>query len=320
MKKIFLLISAVLILAGCQVTSGQLRSKAVTCNDIDSEADFRGSKPRWNVFGDVTRVRYCQAPRQTQHKFTMLTGSGSSQIANSDVVVFHEITERVFREMMSTHSEFRSLAQSIEVKEISNDGRPTVYALKRNFKYPIAYFVMNDGFPAATVNAWSQVHVGRIKSPSQMSLPDFEAWFLKRLRTFKYTGGDYASAFTEKAKKARSSNTDGKWASKSADLSVKGHWAGIPGNFRGNMTATPGTERGAIVLTLRDPKDRCFGTWTITEGAFNASAPPKGIWSVECESKLSASGNFIAEKQWHGVGIGQDSKGRNITFSYKPKN
>lgn len=319
MMKFGLLLCCIIAITGCQVTSGQLRSKVVTCNDIESEADFRGSKPRWNVFGDVTRIRYCRAPRQTQHKFTMANGTGSSQISNSDVVVFHEITERVFREMLSSNSEFQFVAQTIGVKQISNDGRPTIYAIRGRYKRPMVYFVMNDGFPAAVMSAWSQVHVGSIKSPIPMSAEDFEAWFLRIMRTFKYTGGDYASAFTPEAKNARPYNPGGQWASKSHDMSVKGDWEGVSNNLLGNMTTTPGTETGAVVLSLADQKDRCFGTWTITEGAFNSPTPPKGIWSVDCESKVSASGSFVAEKEWHGEGKGRDSKGRNITFSYKPK-
>jgi|GEM_PF-5316535 hypothetical protein len=318
MTKIGILLCCLIFVTGCQVTSGQLRSKAVACEYIDSINDFRGSKPQWNVFGDVTAIKYCRAPRQTQHRFTLKSGYGSSQISNSDVVVFHEITERVFREMMSNNSEFRSLAQSIQVKEISNDGRPTIYALKRGYKYPIAYFVMNDGFPASVSIAWSQVHVGQVKAPSQMSLSEFEAWFLENIRSFKYTGGDYASAFTNEAKKARTQATGQSGPAGSKDLSVFGRWQGISDNFTGHMTSSTATRTGSIVLSLPDQKDRCFGTWKTTSGDFSTQQKPKGIWSVDCESKLKASGEFSAQEPWHGLGEGQDSKARSITFSYKP--
>lgn len=325
MIKFGLLLCCMIAITGCQITSGQLRSKAVPCIDVESAADFRGSKPQWNVFSDVTGIQYCKASRQTQHKFTLESGFGSSQISNSDVVVFNEITERVFRELLFLNKEFQPIAYSTEVKYLSNNGRPTFYALKPRYKRPAVYFVMNDGYPASVSLAWSQIHIGMIKSPIPMSLEDFEAWFLKTIRTFKYTGGDYSSAFIALAKKSNASKstniqTQGKSGPADAmEMTIVGRWEGVSDTFKGYMTATAGTKTGSIVISLPDQKDRCFGIWSVTSGEWKTDQQPKGVWSVECESKQSATGEFVAEKSWHGLGEGRDSKDRTITFYYKPK-
>ena len=196
LRRIIPIIIISVFLVGCQVTSGQIRSVKVTCLDIENITDFRGSKPQWNLFGDIKTIQYCRAPNQTQHLFKFSNGFASSQISNSDVVVFKEISERVFRELISTDSDFRPLAYSTDVKQLANDGRPTIYALKSGYKRPSVYFVMNDGYPAADAAfAWSQVHIGKITSPTPMSVSDFESWFIKKVRQMRNTGGNYTSAF-----------------------------------------------------------------------------------------------------------------------------
>lgn len=319
MTKIGSILCCLIFVTGCQMSSGQLRSKAVTCEYINSISDFRGSRPQWDLFGDVTAIKYCRALNQTQHTFELANGIASSQISNSDTVAFHEISERSFRELISGNNRFRHVAQSIQVKTVSNDRRRNLYAILPDSKNSIIYFAMNDGYPAAEPLFWSQFHSGIIKPPFPMSAAKFEAWFLKTIRRFKYTGGDYASAFTDKAKRARAQATSPSGPAGSRDLTVFGRWQDVSDSFTGSMTSSTATRRGSIVLSLPDQNDRCFGTWVTTSGDFDTPQKPKGTWSVDCNSKISASGEFSAEKPWHGVGLGLDSRGRNITFSYKPE-
>lgn len=322
-KKIGLALVGGLVLSGCQVTSGQLRSKAVPCFNVDTDSDFRGSKPQWNTFGKVTGIEYCRASGQRQHKFALENGRASSQIASSDTVAFHEISERVFRELLFNSKEARSQADSIKVKQLDNDGRPTFYTLLGGPKDASVFFVMNDGYPGEEPLYWSQIHMGLVRSPTGMSAEVFETQFIRKIRGFKNTGGNYSYAYTERPETSTAStNTSVQsqgWSSHSGalNMSVFGRWAGVSDNFKGYMTASTRTQKGSIVISLPDQNDRCFGIWSVTGGKFGTDLPPKGVWSIDCESKKSASGEFISEKLGHGLGEGRDSDDHSITFYYK---
>ena len=185
------------ILSGCLVTSGHLTTKTPECADVKSEPDFYGDKPQWNIFGEIKSIRRCRSSNQAMHTFLLTNGNAVSQITFSDEYLFREVTEQSFREALARIQEFQPIANSTDVIDLSNGTRRTFYAMKPGYKRPIGIFILNDGIPGHRPYTWTQFHFGQIKSPTPMSLADFEIWFVKKIRTFKSTGGDYTAAFNK---------------------------------------------------------------------------------------------------------------------------
>lgn len=317
--RILCLLCCVLAISGCQTTSSDLRSKALECSDVQRHSDFPGAKPTWNIFGNIKHISYCDGSGRTLYSFALELGSGFSDTANTSGIAFDEISEGAFRNQLLISTEFRPQAKSATIKHLLSNGRPILYTLKDSDQRPAVFFMMNDEAVSNVGKTWSQKHTGIIKSPVSVSPEAFEAWFLKTIQNFRNTGGDYSSAFSKQAIQSWARAPGTGWKSKFTDMPIHGKWDGVANTLKGSFKTAPNSKTGSLVFSLPDQNVRCYGTWTMKKGEFPQTGPTEGIWSVDCDNDQSASGVFAAKKGWHGLGNGQDNRGRKISFYYKPK-
>jgi len=85
-------------------------------------------------------------------------------------------------------------------------------------------------------------------------------------------------------------------------------WDGHDGLILGTMQAPEYGLAGSMVFVLNSIDERCSGEFRFTKS-------PRGVWSVECESGLAASGSFSRYSVDHVItGNGEDSTGAEIEF------
>jgi hypothetical protein len=77
--------------------------------------------------------------------------------------------------------------------------------------------------------------------------------------------------------------------------------------------------KGPLSVQLHGRSEPCLGFWVMSRGAYNTAQPPEGTWTLNCTDHLSAGGTYTSPKLGQASGIGTDSMGRKITFSYGAK-
>ena len=247
-----------LSIAGCQVTSGHISSQAPKCVELADISDFRGSKPNWDIFAPVVKIQKCRETGAAQYRFEFLHGLAVSQKSHSDERSFYEINERSFRELLKTSKEFHNVADTIEIKTLSNNGRPTLYAIKSGYMRPYAFVVINEGYPGAVGRSWSQSHIAYFRASKKTSVADYEEEIVSKLRLFKPEGGDYGSAFDNKILKEKTNEQSSQFikantksiedkskpnesAAKTTDTRSSkfiGSWGGVVDDFVGDLQFT----------------------------------------------------------------------------------
>ncbi|MDB9703741.1 hypothetical protein OAA86_06570 [Rhodospirillales bacterium] len=335
-RKIVFSALGLVMLTGCQMSSGHIKTRPDKCSTMQSYSDYRGDKPTWNEFVTINSIEKCDAGTSTSYKFNLPNGTITTQQSSGDVMGFYELSERSFREMIATSRHFRSIADQVSVKMIDINNKVLYYSATLVRNKPVILFAMNDGYSLPSFPPlWSMSHNGIISGDQKKSSAEFENWFLNRMHMLRNRGGNYSAAFSgnhsieplqKKSVKTKPSvQPSGKVAEDSYALNPEldyrkarfiGSWTGWAVNFDGEIYLTKTLRTGEFALKSKEWGIKCKGKWQVLTGQFGTDTPPSGTVWAKCSNGHKIKGQFSSLKPGTGLFEGQDTDGRDVRISY----
>jgi hypothetical protein len=206
-----------------------------------------------------------------------------------------------------------------EIREGANNYGPYFFVVKSNDKGACGYArqVLGERMDAMYGN--KRVNVMGCMIPRRGTAQDFEKFLIDVMSRIRLDEG-----VINKAKAAARSNAavpaipSAPIAAQRQSGVVNFTWEGVV-TSSGRMDVDNQGGKGPLSVQLQGRSEPCRGFWVMSRGAYNTAQPPEGTWTLNCTDHLSAGGTYTSPKPGQASGIGTDSMGRKITFSYGAK-
>jgi hypothetical protein len=172
------------LLASCQATSGRYKKFDLTCTEMSPYL----SEMNWEIWGQSKRIEKCTGGTAFLEKYFLHNGYVSYQGLSDIDSYFPLVTERTYREALSSHPSFKDNWRTAKMFAISTTLRNVHYSF---FEWSeprsnCVYFNMGHGnrMNFTSADGWNETAYGSVCDFGKLTPVEFQNAFETRIHAF----------------------------------------------------------------------------------------------------------------------------------------